>query len=52
MQIKQIGIDIGKNNFPLVGLGTAGDIVLPCRRTDRSSVSLLTALTRRDTSDG
>lgn len=28
MQIKQIGIDIGKNSFHLVGLGTAGDIVL------------------------
>jgi transposase len=28
MQIKQIGIDIGKNSFHLVGLGTNGDIVL------------------------
>ena len=28
MHIKQIGIDIGKNSFHLVGLGTAGDIVL------------------------
>ena len=28
MHIKQIGIDIGKNSFHLVGLVTAGDIVL------------------------
>jgi len=28
MQIKQIGIDIGKNSFHVDGLGTAGDIVL------------------------
>lgn len=28
MQIKQIGIDIGKNSFHLIGLGTDGDIVL------------------------
>ena len=28
MQIKQIGIDIGKNSFHLVGVGTEGDIVI------------------------
>jgi transposase len=28
MQIKQIGIDIGKNSFHVIGLGTDGDIVL------------------------
>ena len=28
MRIKQIGIDIGKNSFHLIGLGTEGIIVL------------------------
>ncbi len=28
MQIEQIGIDIGKNSFHLIGLGVDGDIVL------------------------
>ena len=28
MQIKQIGIDIGKNSSHLIGLRTEGDIVL------------------------
>lgn len=28
MKIKQIGIDIGKNSFHVIGLGEAGDVVL------------------------
>lgn len=35
MEIKQIGIDIGKNSFHVIGLGKEGDIVL-CRQFTRS----------------
>lgn len=37
MQIKQIGIDIGKNSFHLIGLGTEGEIVLR-RKCTRSGL--------------
>lgn len=47
MQIKQIGIDIGKNSFHVIGLGMEGDIVLRRQFTRSGLIAFFKQKTER-----